>query len=184
MPPPLGLWIWGIWPVALTLHVFGAAVIVGFAIILSLRLLGIFNAIPAISLTRLIPFIWVCVGLQIVSGIVLSLTRGGYYLDSETFQLKMVLVVVGCVTTFYARRALIEESDPWFFRNPPKWPAVTSLIWGAVLIVPPDRSIVCPIVPPCILFPFFRTSVLALVVLGLSAAAIWRLDKQVKPRNT
>ena len=41
--------LWG-WPLALTLHAFGTALVMGFVFIICLRLLGFFETIPYTSL--------------------------------------------------------------------------------------------------------------------------------------
>ena len=75
----VAIWVkksWG-WPLALTLHAFGSATMVGFSFIMGLRLIGLFRTIPPSSLQKLIPIIWVCLGIQATSGILLWLTKPG-----------------------------------------------------------------------------------------------------------
>ena len=62
----VAIWVkesWG-WPLALTIHAFGSALMVGFSFIMGLRLIGLFRTIPPSSLQKLIPIIWVCLALQ------------------------------------------------------------------------------------------------------------------------
>ena len=49
------------WPLALTIHAFGTAIVVGLMFIIGLRLLGLFRTIPYTSLNTLIPLIWIAV---------------------------------------------------------------------------------------------------------------------------
>ena len=59
------IWVnqsWG-WPLALTIHAFGTATVIGLMSIIGLRLLGLFRTIPYTSLNRLIPLVWIAVVL-------------------------------------------------------------------------------------------------------------------------
>ena len=70
----LAIWVkesWG-WPLALTIHAFGSATIVGFSFIIFLRSFGLLQTIPPASLINLLPYIWVCVVLQVCSGFLLD----------------------------------------------------------------------------------------------------------------
>jgi len=130
----LALWVkesWG-WPLALTLHAFGSAVIVGFSFIMCLRLLGMFQTIPLSSLMSLIPYIWVCVVLQACSGLLLWLTKPGRYIEAGVFDLKLVLIVSGVVATSYFQRTLRQEAGG--SSRGIKFIALTALVWAAVLI--------------------------------------------------
>ena len=137
----LALWVkesWG-WPLALTLHAFGSAVIVGFSFIMCLRLLGMFQTIPLSSLMSLIPYIWVCVVLQACSGFLLWLTKPGRYIEAGVFDLKLVLIVSGVVATSYFQRTLRQEAGGWtssgaISSRGIKFIALTVLVWAAVLI--------------------------------------------------
>ena len=62
--------IWG-WPLALTVHALGTALVIGLIFIVNLRLLGLFETIPYTSLKRLFPVIWAAFALQFLSGFAL-----------------------------------------------------------------------------------------------------------------
>ena len=66
--------LWG-WPLALTLHEFGTALVLGFIFIICLRLLGLFETIPYASLNRLFPVIWAALVVQFLSGFALWMTK-------------------------------------------------------------------------------------------------------------
>src|SRR5260370_14596584 len=65
---------WG-WPLALTIHAFGTATVVGLMSIIGLRLLGLFRTIPYTSLNRLVPLDWIAVLCPVVSGFTLWITK-------------------------------------------------------------------------------------------------------------
>jgi len=137
----LSLWVkesWG-WPLALTLHAFGSATIVGFSFIIFLRSFGLLQTIPPPALMSLLPYIWVCVLLQVCSGFLLWLTKPGRYLEAGVFGVKLALIVVGIVATMYFQRALREEAADWGASGTisvrgVRFILATALIWSAVLI--------------------------------------------------
>ena len=53
------------WPIALTLHAFGTATVVGLSFIIALRLLGLFRTIPFTALNTLIAFVWIGSACQV-----------------------------------------------------------------------------------------------------------------------
>ena len=85
---PFATWVresvWG-WPFWLSVHVIGTAVVIGFVIIVNLRLLGLFETIPYTSLRRLFPVIWVAFAVQVVSGFVLWSTKPTRYVADSAF---------------------------------------------------------------------------------------------------
>ena len=78
---PYALWVnqsYG-WPLALTIHAFGNAIVVGFMAIIAMRLFGYFPGIPYSSLRSLIPYIWIAVVFQVFSGFTLWMTKPAQY---------------------------------------------------------------------------------------------------------
>ena len=70
---PYAEWVnvsWG-WALALTIHAFGTATVIGLMFIIGLRLLGLFRTIPYTSLNKLLPLVWIAIACQIVSGFTL-----------------------------------------------------------------------------------------------------------------
>jgi glucan phosphoethanolaminetransferase (alkaline phosphatase superfamily) len=141
---PLALWVkesWG-WPFALTLHSFGSAVMVSFGIIMALRLLlGVFKTIPASSFIKLIPFIWVSLAGQAVSGILLWMTKPARYLSDGLFEVKLAFIVTGIVMTVYFQRTLKAEAAGWDAQSGGlasvrggQYIAAVALAWSAVLV--------------------------------------------------
>ncbi len=130
--------LWG-WPFALTLHAFGTALVVGFILIIGLRLLGLSAMIPYTLLKRLFPVIWVAVALQFVSGFVLWMTKPTQYVVDTAFVLKFLLVIAGIVLTLYLYRIIKHEAALWDARGNASSRAVTLgtaaiLVWCTVLI--------------------------------------------------
>jgi hypothetical protein len=130
--------LWG-WPLALTIHAFGTAVVIGLIFIISLRLLGLFETIPYTSLNRLFTVIWVALVVQFLSGFTLWMTKPTRYVADGAFVLKLSLVVVGVVLTTYIYRMMKREAAAWEAAgaNSPreaKFVAATLLVWCSVLV--------------------------------------------------
>jgi len=70
-------------------------VVIGFVIIVNLRLLGLFETIPYTSLRRLFPVIWAAFAVQVVSGFVLWTTKPTRYVADGAFMLKILFIVIG-----------------------------------------------------------------------------------------
>jgi predicted ABC-type exoprotein transport system permease subunit len=131
--------LWG-WPLALTLHAFGTAVVVGFVLIITLRLLGLFETIPYAALNRLFPVVWVAVVLQLLSGFALWMAKPTRYVVDGAFLLKLSLIVVGIVLTSYASTALQREGASWqaagaVSARGVKLVAAAVFVWCAVLVL-------------------------------------------------
>jgi hypothetical protein len=138
---PFAMWVdesWG-WPLALTIHALGMATVVGFMAIIGLRLLGAFPSMPYSSLGRLIPFIWVAVLFQAISGFTLWVTKPAQYLGDVMFDTKFTLVIVACIAMIYFQVTFRREVASWDAAGAVtsrgiKVTAVTFLLWAAVTI--------------------------------------------------
>lgn len=138
---PYALWVhesWG-WPIALTFHAFGTATVVGLMAIIGLRLFGLFRTIPYSFMSRLIPFIWVAVVIQVVSGLTLWMTKPTQYLADGMFEVKMAFLVLAVVVTGYFHRIMKREATKWEATGAVpsrsvRVAAVTCLLWAAVTI--------------------------------------------------
>src|SRR5258708_29684280 len=103
---------WG-WPLALRIHAFGTATVVGFMAIIGLRLFGLFQTIPYTSLRKLIPYIWVAVVFQAISGATLWMTKPAQYLADGMFEIKITLVVIAIVVMWYFQNTMKREVAGW-----------------------------------------------------------------------
>jgi len=130
---------WG-WPLALTLHAFGSATMVGFSFIMGLRLAGLFRTIPAGALQKLIPIIWACLGIQVTSGLLLWLTKPGRYLSDGLFDIKMSFVALGIFMTLAFQKTIRAEAAGWetsgtISQRGLRFVGLTAFSWAAVLVM-------------------------------------------------
>jgi predicted ABC-type exoprotein transport system permease subunit len=130
--------LWG-WPLALTVHVLGTALVIGFIFIIGLRLLGLFETIPYASLNRLFPVIWVALVVQFLSGFTLWMAKPTRYVADGAFVLKLALVIVGIILTWYFQGTIKREAAAWeaagaVSSRVVKFVAATLLVWCSVLV--------------------------------------------------
>ena len=130
--------LWG-WPLALTLHEFGTALVLGFIFIICLRLLGIFETIPYASLNRLFSVIWAALVVQFLSGFALWMTKPTRYVADGAFLLKLLFVIIGIVLTAYLYGAIKREAASWdaagaVSSGGTKFVAPSLLAWCVVLV--------------------------------------------------
>ena len=129
---------WG-WPLALTFHAFGNAVVVGLMFIIALRLLGFFRSIPITSLPKLIPYIWGGFICQVLSGFTLWSSKPDRYLSDGMFDTKFSFVILGAILTWYFQGMLKQEAANWqaagtVSARGVQLVSVTTLAWAGVLM--------------------------------------------------
>ena len=124
--------LWG-WPLALTIHAFGTAIVVGFMLIISLRLLGVFAVIPYSALQRLFPVIWFGIVLQILSGAALWMAKPTQYTADVAFLTKLALIIIGIWLTRSFQVTIKREASTWEASgNAPS--GATTFVAGAFLV--------------------------------------------------
>jgi len=138
---PYATWVneGGGWPIALTIHAFGMAIVVGFMVVISLRLMGLFRTIPYSTLNYLLPFIWVAIVAQFISGFTLWMTKPAAYLADGMFEVKFTLVIVACIVMAYFHGTIRREAAGWDAAGKVsprgvKLVGATCLLWIAVTI--------------------------------------------------
>ena len=124
---------------ALTVHEFGTALVMGFIFIICLRLLGLFETIPYASLNRLFPVIWAALVLQLLSGFALWMTKPTRYAADAAFLLKFSFVIIGFILTLYLYGSIKREAALWdaagaVSSRGMKFVAPSLLVWCVVLV--------------------------------------------------
>ena len=130
--------LWG-WPLALTVHAFGTAAVIGLIFIIGLRLIGLFRTIPYTSLSRLFPVIWTGVVLQAMSGFSLWMTKPDQYVGAGMFLAKFSFVIIGIIVTLYFQNTITREAAAWdaagsVSSRGARFAAAAALVWAAVLV--------------------------------------------------
>ena len=138
---PYAEWVnqsWG-WPLALTVHGFGTATVVGVMFIIGLRLVGLFGPIPYAAMNKLMPIVWVAVAFQIMSGVTLWTTKPAQYLGDGMFEVKFILLLVAIVVTWQFHRSMAREAAAWQAKGGAsphgrQLAIAACLLWAAVVI--------------------------------------------------
>jgi Family of unknown function (DUF6644) len=81
-------------PVIETIHLFGVVILVGFASVLDLRLIGVaFKDYTVSTLAkRFLPWIWAGFIVQVVTGFLLFASEAAKMYGSDVFRVKMLLI--------------------------------------------------------------------------------------------
>jgi hypothetical protein len=88
--------IWG-YPLMITLHSLGLAIMVGLSTVLSLRVLGFFNRIPYGALRRLFSIAWIGFLVNVLSGGSLFANSATTFIVDWLFLLKMTMVIAAAI---------------------------------------------------------------------------------------
>lgn len=87
---------WG-YPIFLTLHSLGLAMLVGVLICIDLRVLGIARSIPLPPIKRLMMIVWIAFAVNAASGTALFAADAVKFINSPAFLLKLSSIVIGVV---------------------------------------------------------------------------------------
>ena len=102
-------------PIIQTVHIIGIAVVMGSIALLNLRILGL--AIPSQSIQelsrRVLPWFWIALVSNVISGAVFVLARPARYFNNPVFVWKMGLLI--------AMLALVVLFIQWYRRHPETW---------------------------------------------------------------
>ena len=97
--------IWA-YPMILTMHTVGLGIVVGSAVVIDLRLLGIGPGIPLDEIRRVFPMFWIGFLINLVSGVMLFVSEAADKATQPVFLIKLLLVITGVVVTSRIRRAV------------------------------------------------------------------------------
>lgn len=101
---------WG-YPIVLSLHAIGMATLVGVALMLTIRVLGV---APSIPVTSMAPYWRVALGgffLNLLSGGALFCGNASELLFNWAFRIKIVLVFVGLALTWRLVQICVKRTD-------------------------------------------------------------------------
>jgi hypothetical protein len=95
--------VWS-YPLVNTAHIFGVTLLIGSVVPLDLRLLGLWGSIPLAPLWAVLTrTAAIGLGLAIIFGTLLFITRATEYAASNLFIAKMILVLLGTANTLMLR---------------------------------------------------------------------------------
>jgi hypothetical protein len=101
------------WPLMLSMHAVGLAIIVGVAFTLNLRLLGLFKPIPISALHGLFSVGWIGIAINVFSGLSLFMAQATFYVTSPVFLVKITFIILGIANLHYTQKVLKRSAADW-----------------------------------------------------------------------
>ncbi len=101
---------WG-YPIILSGHAVGMAILVGIVLMINFRILGFAPAIPVAAMRPLFKVALVGLIVNVISGSMLFIASAGTFVESNPFRVKAVLLVVGAVLLWKGWRQWFESND-------------------------------------------------------------------------
>lgn len=101
------------WPLMLSMHAVGLAIIVGIMFALSLRMLGYFKPIPYVALNDLMRFGWIGIFINVFSGVSLFMAQATFYVTSFPFLVKITFIILGIANLYYTQKILRRDAASW-----------------------------------------------------------------------
>ena len=92
------------WPLMLSMHAVGLAIVVGILFALNMRMLGYFKPIPYVALSELMTYSWIGIALNVFSGFSLFMAQATFYITNFPFLAKITFIVLGIVNVHYTQR--------------------------------------------------------------------------------
>lgn len=100
-----------VYPGILAAHGVGMALVVGLNTAVSLRVLGVAPTLPLAGMTRFYPMMWAGLGVNIVSGILLTMAGATRVLVDPVFFFKIAFVALAVVNMWLLKRALLQREE-------------------------------------------------------------------------
>lgn len=101
------------WPLMLSLHAFGIAIIVGVLFSVNLRILGLCDTTACASLDGLMGIVWIGIALNVFMGLSIFVARASSYIANVPFLFEILFIALGIVNLVYARKTLRREPVAW-----------------------------------------------------------------------
>ena len=123
------------YPLVLTLHTVGLAMLVGINAAFDLRVLGFASGVP---LGRIEPFfraMWVGFWINLVTGAMIFATVATTKGTAPVFMIKLGLVVLGVTAVLLLRRIVYRDhSAPRITTSARTWAVVSLVVWTAAIV--------------------------------------------------
>ena len=124
-------------PTTQIIHIVCVTIVLVPMLMLDLRMMGVLGTRQSISAVadRFIPPVWIALVILFLTGVVLTIGEPGRELLSNAFRLKMILVAIVAVITFFVQRRI--KGDATFWESRPGLAKLVALVsmmlWLAIL---------------------------------------------------
>jgi hypothetical protein len=124
-------------PTTQIIHIVCVTIVLVPMLMLDLRMMGVIGTRQSISAVadRFIPPVWIALVILFLTGVVLTIGEPGRELLSNAFRLKMILVAIVAVITFFVQRRI--KGDATFWESRPGLAKLVALVsmmlWLAIL---------------------------------------------------
>jgi len=98
------------YPVLLTLHSIGLAMLVGVLVVINLRILGLVPAIPILQMRPLMSLVWGAFVVNAISGTALFVSDATRYYHSPTFRWKLLCILIGVALAAILSLSMLSEA--------------------------------------------------------------------------
>lgn len=125
-----------LWPILEIGHFMGLCLLIGALLVMDLRLMGLFRAMPFPAVNRLAPVAGVGLGINVVTGMLFFAGDPLRYGPNPIFQLKMLLVALSLINLAYVTRRLPADPD----QENPSWDirlaaGLSLTVWVTVIVL-------------------------------------------------
>jgi hypothetical protein len=107
----LGLWVMTSpagYYIMLAFHAMGLAMLVGAVVVIDLRLLGFVRGIDEKAMAGLVKFAWWGLAINVVSGVSIFIGEANKAFHSNSFRLKILLMVCGVISTVILNKSVLQ----------------------------------------------------------------------------
>ena len=101
---------WG-YPIILTLHSIGLAMVVGVLFVIDLRILGVPRSLPILPLRQLMTLVWLGFVLNLITGLCLFSADAVKFFESPTFRFKLASVFAGVGLAVFLSSSVLGVGD-------------------------------------------------------------------------
>jgi hypothetical protein len=124
---------WG-YPIVLTAHALGMALVVGIMMMFDLRVIGFAARVPLTTARLFFPVAWYGFAVNLVSGTLLFFANYTAFLHNTAFLTKISLLLLGAVVTFFLSRELFERNEQAVTSTAKAMAWVCLILWlGAIV---------------------------------------------------
>ena len=99
------------YPMILTYHTFGLALLVGMSVAISLRILGVAEGLPLAPMERFYPYMLAGFWFNVVTGLLLVAPEATRWAFNPDFLLKMAFVFLGMYLVYRIRNVVFRDAS-------------------------------------------------------------------------